>query len=436
LNDIIEKKVYLDNGKGIIQQHFTDILDILMEKQEHGSNFLIRNALLETIFNANNKSSYGGFYAFVFFLKYSKWILKNKIAGNLEDISIENKVSDMCSLSRACNLDTMISILKSHTSDDFIRNIIESATALAGFDGQIYINDKAKDNNCLELIMGNKFNISPHEAFINTGKLKTWERNDVCCIIIDGIVEKVSELDNILSKLSQNKRPAVIFARGFGEEVVATLLANFLKETLDVIPFKVAYDLRGANMLKDIAVCVNGDVVSSLKGELITTIDVDESPFAESFAIGHKSIIIKNPDAALNTKLHIKELIKELDSSHMPEKLRLINERLSYMGTRCVTISLNEHNKERLKYKNDKIRNGIKLINDISQHGHINLSKLCNHTKLSNDPRAKPLMQSYKIFESLNLKLISSPSIVHGLISGYSLAKTISNCTIFVTSDS
>ena len=433
LNKTLEGKLYIDNGEAIISRNFADVQSILTEQKEVGKNFLIRNALIETIFNVNKKTSHGGFYASIFFASFMKDMLKNKTMHTHVEYPVSTYIEHICRLTKLSDRDVLDVALKTHIPNHRIKNILIEAITLAGFDGQIYINDKSKDNVCIELIMGNKFNIGPHTSFISSGRVKKWERNDVACLIVDGLVEKVSELDRVLVSISKTKQPTVIFARGFSEDVVATLLANFMKETLDIIPVIVPYDLRGVNTLKDIAVCLKSDVVSSLKGELISSIDIDNCPTAECIAINHKYLVIKNPSAKENIMKNIRYLTRMLDASHQPEKQKLINERLASMGTRCVTISLDDVNKSHLYFKNNEIKQGIKLINEIAQSGYLDITLLVP-TNMYRD--SYPLRNVVDTLISNDIRHVPAPSFIHGLLDGYSLAHTLRNTNVFITSDS
>jgi hypothetical protein len=61
-------------------------------------------------------------------------------------------------------------------------------------------------------------------------------------LVHDGIVERVSEINSIIEKCSSEKSSMVIYARGFGYEVVATLLHNWRIGKLRVLPVSARAD--------------------------------------------------------------------------------------------------------------------------------------------------------------------------------------------------
>jgi hypothetical protein len=90
-------------------------------------------------------------------------------------------------------------------------------------------------------------------------------------VVIDGIIEKVSELHHLLEVYSASKRPLCIICRDALGDVLTTVRHNNLRGTIDVSLITFGYDEVRANLLVDAAVCAGGDVVSSLQGDLISS---------------------------------------------------------------------------------------------------------------------------------------------------------------------
>jgi hypothetical protein len=64
--------------------------------------------------------------------------------------------------------------------------------------------------------------------------------NSTAVLFIDGIIESLGEIDNVLQTFSKEKKSLVIFARGYTPDVVATLSKNLNVGNLYVFPVKVA----------------------------------------------------------------------------------------------------------------------------------------------------------------------------------------------------
>ena len=91
-------------------------------------------------------------------------------------------------------------------------------------------------------INGDKFTIKTHKGKIITAKkheiftdnISKIENPRVC--FIDGILESLGEIDNLLQNIASEKIPVCIFARGFDTDIVQTLDYNFKNNHLNVIP--------------------------------------------------------------------------------------------------------------------------------------------------------------------------------------------------------
>jgi hypothetical protein len=66
--------------------------------------------------------------------------------------------------------------------------------------------------------------------------------SDCRFLAYDGVIERVSEINSIIERCSSEKSSLVIYARGYGYEVVATLLHNWRVGKLRVIPVSARAD--------------------------------------------------------------------------------------------------------------------------------------------------------------------------------------------------
>ena len=128
---------------------------------------------------------------------------------------------------------------------------------------------------------------------------KSWSRSDPKIFIVDGIIETISEIHQILDASSKKKIPCVIVARGFNEDVQNTLAVNMTYGRLDVYPIAVPIDEIGANQLFDIAAVCSSDVVSSLKGEIISSKKFEDIKSVDLVDISELGMTIQTQDQYL-----------------------------------------------------------------------------------------------------------------------------------------
>lgn len=94
---------------------------------------------------------------------------------------------------------------------------------------------------------------------------------DYKVIILDGIIQNVSELHHALHDSANNKIPYVIFCYGVSEEVKHNIIENNRKGITSVFPICLNFDEKTLNVLNDIAVLHDTDIISSNKGQTIST---------------------------------------------------------------------------------------------------------------------------------------------------------------------
>ena len=81
-------------------------------------------------------------------------------------------------------------------------------------------------------------------------------------VTYDGVVERVSQLEQLVNFHIEDKLPIILLARGFAYDVVSTLLQNFKNKTTRIIPITTQVDISSEFIIKDIASCVEYDYES------------------------------------------------------------------------------------------------------------------------------------------------------------------------------
>lgn len=104
---------------------------------------------------------------------------------------------------------------------------------------------------------------------------------DGCRVLVaDGYVETVAEIQNVLERCGREGERLLICGRGFSDDVLHTLAVNRQRGTLACYALTFPFNEDDANTLVDIATIVGGDVVSSIKGQLFSTVDAGSLPRA------------------------------------------------------------------------------------------------------------------------------------------------------------
>jgi len=215
-----------------------------------------------------------------------------------------------------------------------VRHILTTALDLAGFGGRIVI-EKTEVEPSVELVRGYTFDVEP--AWMLTTRLNTPR-----VAVVDGYIESVSELHHFLESASESNEHVLLFIRGMSDDVKHTLKVNYDRRTLKVIPMIVKFDLQGINTVNDVAIVSGADLVSSVKGDLISNMVMNDLQYVDNALIYPNKIVITNArtHAAVNT--HVSNLRKKRNDEKIDDVAQLIDVRIRSLSPNHVVIRLRD----------------------------------------------------------------------------------------------
>jgi hypothetical protein len=271
------------------------------------------------------------------------------------------------------------SFIASVAVDPVVETIVKEAVSLAGIEGNIVIEEADIQNNIVELQFGYNFAVDPFKGFIP--QFGTWIENNLKVLLIDGMIEKVSELDKVLLKSYETKIPLLIVAQGYSEEVIATIYTNTSRGNFNVMPIRVQQSLEALNMLNDIAVVSGCDVVSTLKGEMLTFVDYDALPLVQKATITNKVLTIENNATRNQVLAHLHYLNnrrkEQAENTSITDLADLTTKRIGNLLAHIVKIKIPKKEAEK---KKAVIDNAIRACRTLYTYGLINPDDLDTKT--------------------------------------------------------
>jgi len=265
---------------------------------------------------------------------------------------------------------------------DICKNILYEAYSLSGKSGVIKVKKSNAQQTKLIVQSGSNFSLNINNKFLEKGG--KWENKEVNCVAIDGIIIEVSEIHHLLEMAAESKEPFVIFAREFSPEVYQTILHNFLRKTLNVIPVRVPIDEESLNRLVDIAVVCGIDVISSQKGETISASVCRGIKKVEKISIDSKGVTVYNETSTSRKNHHIKRIIDDKNNKDflkfsqevINEKNALIDKRLGELFSETISLEIGQN----LLYEHrtiiEKIDQALREIKSHTNIGYVNKEKL------------------------------------------------------------
>lgn len=211
--------------------------------------------------------------------------------------------------------------------------MLQQALGLAGYGGRIIIEKTQSPTASVELVRGYTFELQqllPIDASFLHAR--------VFCI--DGYVEQVSEVHHLLEAAAEAKEPCVLFVRGAADDVKHTLKVNYDRGSLRVLPVGVKFDLEGMNTLVDLSVVAGCDLVSSLKGDLISSIKFHEAPSVDQVTIYKGRVVVTNSATHAAVASHVSNLRDRRNDEAIDDKGVLLDKRIKSLSPNHVVIRL------------------------------------------------------------------------------------------------
>jgi len=218
-------------------------------------------------------------------------------------------------------------------SEPLLKSIVKDAVDLAGFGGRIVVEKTSSVVPSVELVRGYTFDLVQHlPADVNITNPR------VACI--DGHVNDVSEVHHLLVSASAAKEPLIVFLRGISDEVKHTLKVNYDRGSLRVIPLGVRFDLEGINTLVDVATVCGTDVVSSIKGDLISSIAFERLPYVEQVTVFKGKTLVTSNKTTRAVRAHVSQLRQRRNEVQVEDVGLLLDKRIKSLSPNHVIVRI------------------------------------------------------------------------------------------------
>ena len=225
-------------GSRILDVSELDTLRVLSEiRTEDHAGRLARSILLRSAYMCEKKSAYGAFS------------LCKRLAGEFEIVG-----------SRFLTPDVLHSTASRHLGNSSASAIIESIDAAGPHSTMIVKENNGKSH--IRIVDSLEIPVVPVSEFGDNITLRSAK-----FLCYDGVIETVSEINVVLEKCIASGSPMVIYARGYGYEVVSTLLHNWRAGKLRVLPVTANQDDIQNFYFVDIPKIVENEEVHASLGE-------------------------------------------------------------------------------------------------------------------------------------------------------------------------
>jgi hypothetical protein len=296
---------YADDGTPIISKYALNTIRMLPVNSREENIF--KQIIVEFLLKSENISGFSSDIFLSYFLDLVDLCRDKSFNSYKNTEKLKKYVND--SLEKP-NVEELKKFLDNNFESLYSSAVFQALNSF-GLNGRIEIKRKNCDKVIVETSRGFSFKCLPDENLLYLSKGK-YDRENVKVFVIDGVIEKVSELDRILNYAATTMQSIGLFCRGYSEEVLSTIMTNNMRGTIDVILIASKIDENSANDLSDMCVCTGSKFCSIFGGELITSIDPEEDMgVIDRLIVIPEKITIINEKTKNNVSKHVLNLIKK-----------------------------------------------------------------------------------------------------------------------------
>ena len=290
-----------------------DLVRVLAEwSQDDVLDLTIRNLIVDAVLSSENKTVGSGM------------VCAMALASMInEDISLYPRRAK----GRA-ELEELDDVISYFAGDGLISSLISNIVKSGGLGASITFDTTTKNDFTIESIAASKIIGYVHPLY----DLKFRQVDLLRMICLEGIIESVGEIDNILQQAADDKCWVIICARGFHPDVVNTLNENAKEDRLRVIPFVVRQWSHEEN--DAIVVCNNLGIecVTRDHGETLNTKSLEDFSLIDSVYIASQHISIHDTEGK---SLHMCVRVPK----RMQSILGIIEDRVRITLQACISVS-------------------------------------------------------------------------------------------------
>lgn len=214
-----------------------------------------------------------------------------------------------------------------------LSSALQSAITMAGFKGRVVLEKTDTSTVSVERVSGYTFDL---DTAFPVSLVLTAPR--VLCI--DGFVESVSEIHHLLEASHHSGEPMLLFLRGLHQDVTNTLKVNLDNGRLQIVPILVKFDVEGLNTLNDICMVSGGDIVSSLKGQLISSVDYTQVPRVDRATVVRNRTSLSCSRTRSAVQAHVQEILERRRTCGVEDVEKLYDVRLHALSPNHVVVRL------------------------------------------------------------------------------------------------
>jgi chaperonin GroEL len=250
----------------------------------------------------------------------------------------------------------------SANNDPEIGRIIAEAMEKVGKDGVITVEEARSMETSLEVVEGMQLDrgyLSPY--FVTDPERMEVVLENAVVLIHEKKISNLKDLLPLLEQVAKAAQPLLIIAEDLEGDVLATLVVNKLRGTLQLAAVKApGYGDRRKEMLEDIAVITGGKAITEDLGISLEKVKLEDLGRAKKVTIDKEhTTIVEGAGQKKNIEARVKQLraqIEETTSDYDREKLQ---ERLAKLVGGVAVIKVGAATETEMKEKKARVEDAM-----------------------------------------------------------------------------
>jgi len=247
-------------------------------------------------------------------------------------------------------------------NDHEIGELIAEAMTKVGKDGVITVEEGKASKTELELVEGMEFDqgyLSPY--FVTDAEKMEVSLEDPYILIHEKKISNMKDVLPLLEKVARAGKPLLIISEETEGEVLATLVVNKIRGTLQCAAVKApGYGDRRKAMLEDIAVLTGGKAITEDLGIKLENVKLEDLGRAKRVRIDKdNTTIVEGAGKTADIQARIAQIKKQIegtDSDYDKEKLQ---ERLAKLAGGVAVINVGAATETEMKEKKARVEDAL-----------------------------------------------------------------------------
>ncbi|MBU0895518.1 MAG: chaperonin GroEL [Candidatus Omnitrophica bacterium] len=280
--------------------------------------------------------------------------------------SVERVIEELTRLAKPINVKDKKEVSQvasiAANNDHEIGDLIADAMTKVGKDGVITVEEGKASKTELELVEGMEFDqgyLSPY--FVTDAEKMEVSLEDPYILIHEKKISSMKDIIPLLEKVARAGKPLLILSEEAEGEVLATLVVNKIRGTLQCAAVKApGYGDRRKAMLEDIAVLTGGKAITEDLGLKLENVKIEDLGRAKRVRIDKdNTTIVEGAGKTADIQARISQIKKQIegtDSDYDKEKLQ---ERLAKLAGGVAVINVGAATETEMKERKARVEDAL-----------------------------------------------------------------------------